>query len=177
MECLKNWILAEIYVQSFEEIGTFHEELDGFLLKHQEALILMRPEAPALFQTFRAMLQLHIEHEDNILLPLFERDQEAQRWPTMLYFKEHRKLEDFLQRIETAQFKLGIPCPSKVRAVIELIDLEGGLKRLLEHHDIRERKDFFPLLDKVTQSQERIDVLTRLNQEWNALKVAQGLTV
>ena len=153
-------------MQRFEELVSYHRQLDEMLLQHQEALVLMRPEAHGLYQKFTTMLKLHIKHEDQLLLPVFQRDQNAQRWPSMLYFKEHRKLEDFLGRIEVSLQNLSTPTPQRVRRIIELLDLEGGLKRLLEHHDIREQKDFFPVLDQITDEQERSDLLARINREW-----------
>lgn len=152
---------------SFLEVVRIHRWLEELLARHQEALIhLDGPRARQLFVAYRAALDLHICHEDEVLLPVFRRIGEIKRWPAELFSGEHRKLEAFLERISHALEALGEPTPDKARAVIALLDLEGGLKRLQEHHDEREQQCLFPILDQVTTPDERRALLTRLFSEF-----------
>jgi hypothetical protein len=48
------------------------------------------------------------------------------------------------------------------RAVIFLLDSQVIYKRLLVHHDSRERKFLYPLLDEITTEQEKLSVFQRL---------------
>ncbi len=152
---------------SFKSVISIHEDMTEYLLAHQEALVLQRETALSSFENFCALLELHIHHEDHILLPIFHRA-ETHRWPHKLYDGEHRKLELHMSRCREALAKLGKPTPAKAREIIALIDTEGVLKRLLEHHDERERQDLFPVLDEVTSSEERRQILQQIHQEWDA---------
>ncbi len=154
---------------SFTEVVRIHRWLEELLARHQEALLLLDgPRAQHLFTAYRAALDLHIFHEDELLLPVFRRIGEIKRWPAELFSGEHRKLEAFLERISQALKALGAPSTDKARAIIALLDLEGGLKRLQEHHDEREQQCLFPILDQVTTPDERQELLTRLFTEFSA---------
>ncbi len=158
---------------SFLELARIHRWLEELLIRHQEALIhLDGPRARRLFDAYRALLDRHIHHEDEVLLPVFRRIGEIKRWPAELFSGEHRKLEAFLVRIAEALEALGQPKSENARAIIALLDLEGGLKRLQEHHDEREQQCLFPVLDQVTSPEERRALLTRLFDEFRQAMVA-----
>ncbi|MFS8085174.1 MAG: hypothetical protein ACMG6H_06055, partial [Acidobacteriota bacterium] len=54
-------------------------------------------------------------------------------------------------------------------AVIWLLDSQTTFKRLHVHHDNRERKMLYPLLDEITTEQERRDLFARLSLPPNGL--------
>ena len=57
------------------------------------------------------------------------------------------------------------------RQVVALIDREGPLKHLFEHHDQREQRHFFPELERLVAPAERDALLARIGREWEALGV------
>lgn len=163
-------------LESFMEIADLHVEMELVFLEHQKALICMDgPKASQLFEAYCALLAHHIKDEDHVLMPVFRRIGEIKRWPASLYEGEHRKLEAWLGRCREALNALGEPSPDKADRIIAVIDVEGGLKRLQEHHDLREREAFFPILDQVTEKAERRELLTQIFDEWDALKTSLGL--
>lgn len=162
--------------ESFMEVAVLHEEMEALFLEHQKALICMEAEkAKSTFEAYCALLALHIEHEDHVLMPVFRRIGEIKRWPAVLYEGEHRKLEAWLDRCRQALAILGEPTPEKAALIVDALDMGGGLKRLQEHHDQREREAFFPILDQVTEPEERRELLERVFTEWDALKEKLGL--
>ena len=153
--------------RSFFELVRVHEALDECFLLHQEALVTGElPHAAVLFADYRDLLHLHIHHEDNILLPVFARNGRMKRWPPELYTGEHDKLKGFLRRSEAGLQKLIASDDVKPRDLVAQIDLEGGLKRLLDHHDQREQENLFPILDEVTLAAERQQLLDQCLGEW-----------
>jgi len=150
---------------SFFDLVEVHRQLEAMMLHHQIALIDRdMPAARTSFESYRDLLRLHIAHEDEILMPVFERGGITRRWPPALYTGEHQKLESQLVRIEAGLDALGDePEPA---AIIDQLDLEGVIKRLHEHHDVRERENFFPVLDRVTEPAERQRLLARTRDAW-----------
>jgi len=153
--------------RSFMELVDVHRTLDRVFLAHQSALICMQgAAAERTYAAYKELLALHIHHEDEILLPVFRRIGPIQRWPDTLFSGEHRKLEGFLARIDAGLAALGEPTPDKAAAIVGVIDIEGGLKRLQEHHDDREQQCLFPVLDQVTEADERAALLDRVLGEF-----------
>jgi hypothetical protein len=46
--------------------------------------------------------------------------------------------------------------------VLFLVDSQHIFKRLLVHHDTRERKFLYPVLDQVTTEEEKLDLFQRV---------------
>lgn len=151
--------------RSFFELVRVHEELEELLIRHQEALVrLQRDRALKTFAIYAELLLLHIDHEDNILLPVFARKGRLKRWPPELYSGEHDKMKAMLRRY--GQSLEALPQEPTPRLVIACIDEQGTLKRLHEHHDLREKENFFPVLDAVTDAEERTDLLAQTLTVW-----------
>lgn len=80
---------------------------------------------------------------------------------TEIFLNEHLKIRDYLALFKPEFAKLAA-AEDLERAVIFLLDSQVIYKRLLVHHDTRERKFLYPLLDQVTTEQERLSVLAKL---------------
>jgi hemerythrin-like domain-containing protein len=78
-----------------------------------------------------------------------------------IFLGEHEKLRQFLVLIREELNKL-TTVDDLERGVLFLIDSEHLFKRLLVHHDTREKKMLYPLLDGVTTEMERQDLFAQL---------------
>jgi len=79
-----------------------------------------------------------------------------------IFLGEHEKLRQFLVlfKQEVARIKKS---DDVERGALFLIDSQHIFKRLLVHHDTRERKMLYPLLDEVTTESERQQLFQRLS--------------
>ncbi|MDJ0836879.1 MAG: hypothetical protein QNK37_10210 [Acidobacteriota bacterium] len=153
--------------RSFTELAAVHETLEACFLIHQETLVTGDAAgALSLFRDYRDLLLLHIHHEDDLLMPVFQRNGRMKRWPSELYVGEHDKFKGMLQNIEAGLERMVRADEVRPLDIVFQIDLEGGLKRLHEHHDQRERENFFPVLDQVTGEEERTALMDRCLGEW-----------
>jgi hypothetical protein len=74
---------------------------------------------------------------------------------------EHRKIREYLALFKAEFVKLSA-ADDLERAVIFLLDSQVIYKRLLVHHDTRERKFLYPLLDQITTEEEKLFLFQRL---------------
>ena len=148
---------------SFNELLELHRRLDGVFFEHQRALLRLDLErASLLLEEYEAGLLAHIRDEEELMLPLYRARVRAPVGGAPEIFQgEHEKLRQFL-----ALFKEEIPRIRKMddveRGVLFLIDSQHIFKRLLGHHDTREEKMLYPLLDDVTTEAERQELFGQL---------------
>ena len=144
-------------MRSFSDLLTLHEQLDERFLEHQRALI--RGElgtALSRLKTYESQMLAHIRDEEELLLPLYEARAEAPVGGSAEIFRnEHRKIRDYLELFR-AEFARLVNATDRERAIIFLFDSETTFKRLLRHHDTRERKFLYPLLDQITSESEKL---------------------
>jgi hemerythrin-like domain-containing protein len=87
--------------------------------------------------------------EEEILIPAYgELAGEVPRLGPEMIRDEHRKLLDRLGRIARGLEELIERGEVTHEDVLDLFDLELRFKRLLHHHDEREREGMFPTLDE-----------------------------
>ncbi len=154
----------------FTEFLAIHVELDDVFLLHQEALLLLDLEAAReLLAIYRGLLDVHMRHEEQVILDLFDRAGPIKKWPRVLYTGQHEKMLWHLERMATALDGIvSAPGPQLRRTVLELLDTQATYKHLLEHHDGAEREGLFPITDGVVPEAERAEVIGRLWPEWRA---------
>lgn len=147
-----------------------HDHLDELFSLHQQAVLLMRwPLAVELLDAYRSLLSLHVEQEEELLLPLFERAGGVERAPTVLFKGQHRKMFAQLERI--AALLSGAQQHEDVRrGAIEVLDLETGFKHLVEHHDGAEVDHFYPTLQRMGTEQETVDIVQSCWRQWNVAR-------
>lgn len=119
-----------------------HEQLEDLFAQHQEALVERRwDEAARALEEYSEHLKCHIELEERHLLPQCAHLQTL-RWSGDVYRAEHRRIELLLHKAagRLAQARRG---GITSRALIALLDHEGTLKHLIEHHHEREEKGLF----------------------------------
>lgn len=146
-----------------------HDALDDVFLLHQEALVERELELSAeLLAAYRRLLQTHMRHEEQLILPLFERTGPVPRWPVVLYTGQHEKMLQLLSRAEAGLSELRTRKSDLRRGAIALITFEATYKHLAEHHDGAEREGLYPVVDRTTAPEEQQRLLLQIRGEWSA---------
>jgi iron-sulfur cluster repair protein YtfE (RIC family) len=147
---------------SFAEILSVHERLDEIFLLHQESLLRLDLETAAeRLRIYERELRAHMQVEEDLLMPVYERAGKIAGGPPEFFIGEHRRMLEFLARFAATLDELKGASGDPARGVIRLFDEEAMFKSLCEHHDMRERAIFFPTLDRVTDEVERRDLIGR----------------
>lgn len=147
-----------------------HDHLDELFSLHQQAVLVMRwPLALELLGAYRRLLTLHVEQEEQVLLPLFKRAGTVERAPVVLFTGQHRKLFAQLDRI-TAYLESVQQQDDIRRRAIDVLDLETAFKHLVEHHDGAEVAYFYPTLQKMASVGETRELVMRCWQDWNSAR-------
>lgn len=148
---------------SFNDLLRLHAGLDELFLAHQRALLrLDLDRATTLLQAYETGLIAHIHDEEELMLPLYGERLKAPVGGTVeIYLREHDKLRHYIGLFKAELKKLEAATDLE-RGVLFLLDSQHVFKRLLVHHDNRERKFLYPLLDEVTSEQERGGLFAQL---------------
>ena len=133
-----------------------HQRLDELFLEHQRELIrLDLDRAESALDEYAAALLAHIRDEEMFMIPLYSERVSAPPGGTVeIFLGEHDKLRTFLELFKEEIAKIRAMDDIE-RGVLFLIDSQHLFKRLLVHHDNRETKMLYPLLDEVTTENER----------------------
>lgn len=123
-----------------------HSDIRQWHLLHQECLLLgLDQQAQQSFSAFIAVLRLHIQFENEHLLYQPEAvDSDSLRFALVVYQKEHDKILQLLQQLETdvAQY-LQAKGRVKRMLLLDLLEKHFRLAGVLEHHEQREEEDLF----------------------------------
>ena len=141
---------------SFNDLLELHQRLDELFLEHQRGLIrLDLDRAESALDEYAAALLAHIHDEETFMIPLYSERVNAPAGGTVeIFLGEHEKLRTFLELFKEEIAKIRAMDDIE-RGVLFLIDSPHLFKRLLVHHDNRETKMLYPLLDEVTTENER----------------------
>ncbi|MCZ7646156.1 MAG: hemerythrin domain-containing protein [Planctomycetota bacterium] len=150
--------------RDFLELDLVHEKLEEDFQRHQEALVTHRySDARSWLKKFKDGLRIHMRHEEQLLLPLYEsrcgRMAKIKGFKTNVFVLEHSKIMEWLSRIQTGTRGLRIGRAATPRAVISILDLECTFKHLIQHHNQREHNILYPALNRLTTKEERADLL------------------
>ena len=150
-------------MKSFSDLLDLHRRLDESFLDHQRALMRLDLDyAESLLGQYEAELLAHIRDEEELMLPLYrERVSAPVGGAAEIFVGEHEKLRQFLILFREYIAKIRT-MNDRERGALFLIDSQHLFKRLLVHHDTRERKMLYPLLDQVTTEAERVDLFAKL---------------
>lgn len=150
-------------MNSFNDLLELHRRLDKLFLQHQRALLRLDLEkAAALLENYEAELLAHMRDEEALMLPLYRDRAEAPvGGAAEIFVGEHEKLRQYL-----VLFKEELSTMETIddleSGVLFLLDSQHLFKRLLVHHDTREKKILYPLLDEVTSDAERQSLFAQL---------------
>jgi iron-sulfur cluster repair protein YtfE (RIC family) len=151
-------------MSSFSDLRDLHKEMDGLFLSHQRALLRLDLRQAALFlDAFEAELLAHMRDEEELMIPLYRERVEAPVGGAVeIFLADHEKMRQYVilmkeevERLETAE--------DLEAGVLFLLDSQHLFKRLLAHHDTRETKMLYPLLDQATTEVERQKLFERCN--------------
>jgi hemerythrin-like domain-containing protein len=147
-----------------------HDHLDELFTLHQKAVLVMRwPLAVELLNAYRSLLTLHVDHEEERLLPLFHRSGKIAGAPVELFTGQHRKM--FVQLARVAGLLAAIEQNDDIcRSAIAVLDHETAFKHLVEHHDGAEAEHFYPALQRVASTQEVAEIVVLCWQQWSAAR-------
>jgi hemerythrin-like domain-containing protein len=151
---------------SFLTLLELHHDLDRLLATHQASFIKGNPtDAVARWHSFAAMLTEHAQDEEDHLLPVYAARVSIPAGGTVeLFLAEHTKIRAFLKEIGERIDALPDSGRPEASEVIAIIEREYELKRLLEHHDMREKNFLYPLLDGCTTPEERHELLSQVRR-------------
>jgi hemerythrin-like domain-containing protein len=159
---------------SFSDLLRLHRQLDDLFLEHQRALMrLDLDRAGLLLNEYESQLLAHIRDEEEWMIPLYQQRAAAPIGAAAeIFLGEHEKLREFLRLFKEEIEKIE-QSDDIERGALFLIDSQHLFKRLLVHHDTREKKMLYPLLDEVTTEAERQSLfeLFELQPEPNARAV------
>ena len=142
---------------SFSELEQTHATLAEAFFEHQSAVLAEDfDRAMRSLVEYRRALFTHMKFEEDELLPIYERGNPPANGKVEFFVHEHRKLLEFLDEART----LLLRCKERegaerTRAVLALLDKETQIKHFAEHHEAREEKILFPLLDELAEPDER----------------------
>jgi hemerythrin superfamily protein len=148
--------MQQMTTKSFCDFLVLHRQLDEVFFEHQRALLRLDLDlASKLLETYEAELLAHMRDEEELMIPLYrERANAPIGGAAEIFLGEHDKLRQYLVlfREELVKFSAA---DDLERGVLFLLDSQHLFKRLLVHHDSREKKMLYPLLDQVTSEHER----------------------
>jgi hemerythrin-like domain-containing protein len=148
---------------SFNDLLDLHQQLDEMFFEHQRALLrLDLDRAESWLQQYETGLTAHVRDEEELMLPLYGGRAEAPVGGTVEIFRgEHDKLRQYLALFRAELNKLKAVADVE-RGVLFVLDSQHLFKRLLVHHDNREKKMLYPLLDEITTDEERAAMFARM---------------
>lgn len=149
--------------KSFSDLLQVHARLDELFLDHQRALLrLDLSTALDALEAYETELLTHMQDEEELMIPLYrERAEAPVGGAAAIFLGEHDKLRQFLVLFKEELAKLKT-LDDLERGVLFLLDSQHIFKRLLVHHDNREKKMLYPLLDQITTEQEKDDLFALL---------------
>jgi hemerythrin-like domain-containing protein len=150
-------------MNSFSDLLELHRQLDQLFVDHQRALMrLDLDRAEVLLNDYKTSLLAHKRDEEKLMLPLYgDRVKAPVGGAASIFVGEHEKLRQFLTLFRQEIGKIRTMDDIEL-GVLFLIDSQHLFKRLLVHHDTREKKMLYPLLDEVTTEAERQELFARL---------------
>ncbi|TJY56239.1 hypothetical protein E4T66_19965 [Sinimarinibacterium sp. CAU 1509] len=154
----------------FLALDSTHGDLDDLFATHQEQIIAQDFRLAArLLNHYRERLFLHMRQEEAHLLPLYShrrgRRERSGTPAAEIYYAEHRKLRELIDRVSHDFTFLLRPQPSRLQ-IVAMIERESQFKRVLEHHGERERSELYVELNRLTAAAERDALVALCLSEW-----------
>ncbi len=147
---------------------TMHSDLEDLFKAHKFALASYSfAEATWMLEVYGAWLSIHIELEEQDLMPIFERGGTQKHWPASTYLREHAKIRVLLA-LHTQQMSVDYDDPRD--RLLACLESARRLQHLLEHHHIREEKSLFPTVQEWIEEHELVAVNQRAKTQWDSVR-------
>lgn len=148
---------------SFNDLRDVHKELDNLFLSHQRALLRLDvARARTTLESYQSELLAHMRDEEELMIPLYRARVQAPVGGTAeILLGDHEKLRQYLILFKEELEKLETTEDLEA-GVLFLLDSQHLFKRLLVHHDTRENRMLYPLLDQATTEEERRGLFARI---------------
>ena len=147
---------------SFLQLIEVHDGLNEMFLQHQEMLLRFELDrAASRLNEYEIELKAHMKVEEELLMPVYRRAGRIEGGPPEFFTGEHGRMLSLLGKIQVAIGDLKPGQSDLPRRIIRIFDEEAVFKSLCEHHEQRERNIFFPALDRVTEEDERRELVAR----------------
>lgn len=152
-----------VLMSNFLDLLALHRQLDELFFEHQRALMRLDLHAASqALANYETALLAHIADEEELMLPIYrERVQPPVGGAAEIFFGEHEKLRQYLSLFKQEMGRLRLEGDLE-RRVLFLIDSQHIFKRLLVHHDTREKNILYPLLNDCTGASEKETLLSAL---------------
>lgn len=157
-------------VRTLEPLLDLHQALEVLLLEHRVAL--MRSDlsgAAKSFRRFSMWMRRHIQDENELVLPVYQRNPPPDGWPRgsapEIFDHDHTKILEHLTRCEAmlAELEREGRSGDELRvACLGVIDREKVFVDLCEHHDRRERAYLYPRLEALLDEKEKAELIERM---------------
>lgn len=132
-----------------------HENLEALFQDHQRRLLRLEwEEARKALQKFARALRCHLEEEERWAFPVLPSGVGAPRGGDLRIFEgEHARIREALAEVSTWMEHAGVSKDPEGEA-LEILGRETSFRALLRHHQDREERFLFPLLE-VTAGKDR----------------------
>ena len=149
---------------------TCHHQLDEMFLLHQESLLQARLEnAVSTLKSYESCHVLHMNFENDFLIPKYAALPDQGKWDATLYHMEHQKILDLYEKLEQSliwMVEQDMKLSQERRNIIKLMDREKSFKGLCEHHQEREEASMFLELDRQTDENWRVEMIDTFLSQW-----------
>jgi hemerythrin-like domain-containing protein len=145
--------------QNITHLNRQHKHIDDLFVTHQK--FLMHGEMGKASETLlelRKFLKYHLEAEDKVLIPLYEKlvSPIPAGGAVEFFIHEHNKINRYMDEF----YGRSIDTSADSLDLVHLFDEHYKFKHLLDHHHTREDTFLFRLLDRVLTEEKKKEVLT-----------------
>jgi hypothetical protein len=152
---------------SLADLLGVHDQLDRLFTSHQEFLLEQRlSDARTALHVYRRLLDLHMHHEEQVVLPVYAKLGPSLRWPVRLYTGQHRRMRELLHGASERLSGISGRGTLARRAILALLDCESTYKHLAEHHDGAERDGLFSALGFALGADAQAEIVDPCLAEW-----------
>jgi iron-sulfur cluster repair protein YtfE (RIC family) len=136
-----------------------HRECDGLFIGAENAVVKNNWDAAQhQFHRFRTILEQHLQDEEQVLFPAFERRSGNSLGPTRMMSMEHIPMRELLQAMELSLTQ---------RNRQQYLGQSETLLALMQQHNVKEENVLYPMTDRVLQG-EQADILQHMRPPGDA---------
>jgi iron-sulfur cluster repair protein YtfE (RIC family) len=137
-----------------DTLTRIHHLCDDHFVNAENAVAQRRwDDASRLFHELRTTTERHLQTEEEVLFPAFERGTGSAQGPTAMMRMEHTQMRELLQAMADS---LG------ARDAARYLGLSETLLTLMQQHNVKEENVLYPMSDRLLAAQ-RAEILARMD--------------